>query len=254
MITFPRTAVELHLLGRGTVIGSPNIAVFYNHGQEYFRQQLSPEGDFCEWFNFSPRLLREVVELYDPRAAEEWKRPFSHTHAPLSSRWHLLQRSLVDHILNAPFLDSFWVDEMATVLLKGIISDSYEARGQTAKRQKRNTQHTHRALTIEAQLFLQERFHQPLTLAQLAAALHSSPFHLARIFRQQTGYTIHQYLENLRLRTALERLPAFRNDLTTLALDVGYKSHSHFTHAFHRAFGLPPSQMSYQTALNTLAQ
>jgi AraC-like DNA-binding protein len=45
----------------------------------------------------------------------------------------------------------------------------------------------------------------------------------------------------LRLARALFQLPD-ADDLTTLALDVGFSSHSHFTLAFRRAFGCTPSQ------------
>jgi AraC-like DNA-binding protein len=32
------------------------------------------------------------------------------------------------------------------------------------------------------------------------------------------------------------------SDLTELALQLGYADHSHFTNAFHREWGHPPSQ------------
>ena len=45
----------------------------------------------------------------------------------------------------------------------------------------------------------------------------------------------------MRLRTALERAADPGADLTDLALDLGYSSHSHFTAAFRKAFGVTPS-------------
>ncbi len=53
---------------------------------------------------------------------------------------------------------------------------------------------------------------------------------------------MHRYLTRLRLRAALEKLAEPRVDLTVLALDVGFSSHSHFTRSFQREFGLAPSQ------------
>ena len=41
---------------------------------------------------------------------------------------------------------------------------------------------------------------------------------------------------------ALEALVRVRPDLTALALDLGYASHSHFARSFRRAFGLTPSE------------
>jgi AraC-like DNA-binding protein len=37
-----------------------------------------------------------------------------------------------------------------------------------------------------------------------------------------------------------------RDDLTLLALDCGFSSHSHFSAAFSRAFGITPSRLRRQ--------
>jgi AraC family transcriptional regulator len=44
------------------------------------------------------------------------------------------------------------------------------------------------------------------------------------------------------LRVALERLSEGDCDLTELALNLGFSSHSHFTDAFKREFGRTPSE------------
>ena len=82
---------------------------------------------------------------------------------------------------------------------------------------------------------------QRLTLARIARAMDCSVFHLCRSFRRATGLTLHDYRDEVRLRLALERLEQGERDLTRLALDLGYSSHSHFTAAFHRSFDMPPS-------------
>ena len=82
-----------------------------------------------------------------------------------------------------------------------------------------------------------------VTLDDVARAVHVSPFHLARIFQQQTGVPVHRYLTQLRLRASLERLADGAGDLTAVALELGFSSHSHFTDAFRREFGHSPSEM-----------
>jgi AraC-like DNA-binding protein len=82
---------------------------------------------------------------------------------------------------------------------------------------------------------------QRLTLTRIAAALGVSVFHLCRSFRRATGLTLHGYRDEVRLRMALERLEQGEGDLTRLGLELGYSSHSHFTAAFRRSFGRPPS-------------
>ena len=85
------------------------------------------------------------------------------------------------------------------------------------------------------------RVSQRLTLTSIARAVDCSVFHLCRSFRRATGLTLHAYRDEVRLRLALERLERGERDLSRLALDLGYSSHSHFTAAFRRSFGAPPS-------------
>jgi AraC-like DNA-binding protein len=80
-----------------------------------------------------------------------------------------------------------------------------------------------------------------VTLARLAAEGGVSRFELARRFRAHTGSSIHEYLVRLRLISALNRLREGEADLTRLAIDSGFSSHAHFTSAFTKAFGKPPS-------------
>jgi AraC-like DNA-binding protein len=77
----------------------------------------------------------------------------------------------------------------------------------------------------------------------VARAVHASPFHLARVFRERAGVPIHRYLTRLRLRAAIERLADGADDLTALALDLGFSSHGHFTDTFRREFGRTPSDV-----------
>jgi AraC-like DNA-binding protein len=46
---------------------------------------------------------------------------------------------------------------------------------------------------------------------------------------------------------ALPRATEPRASLTELALDLGFSSHSHLTAAFHREFGVPPSEARRRT-------
>lgn len=92
---------------------------------------------------------------------------------------------------------------------------------------------------------LAERFCERLTLGEVARAAGVSPYHLCRIFSHEVGMPIHRYLNRLRLRDALRRVaerPAgLPSSLTEVALDLGYSSHSHFSDAFRREFGISPT-------------
>jgi AraC-like DNA-binding protein len=81
-----------------------------------------------------------------------------------------------------------------------------------------------------------------ITLRELSRAVNCSPFRLCRAFRRATGHTLTSYRHAQRVLVALERLRDANIDLTELALELGYSSHSHFTHIFRRHVGITPSQ------------
>lgn len=93
---------------------------------------------------------------------------------------------------------------------------------------------------VRTRMFLAERFAEPLTLEEIATHAGVSVFHLCRSFRRWTGTTVHRYRNELRLRRSLEPV-AEGCELTRVALEHGYSSHSHFTAAFRKAFGVTPS-------------
>jgi AraC-like DNA-binding protein len=93
-----------------------------------------------------------------------------------------------------------------------------------------------------AKIVLGERFREKLTLAQIARATYTSPYHLCRIFKNEAGVSIHRYLLRLRLLNALESLAEYpKANLTAVALDLGFSSHSHFSASFQQEFGMSPS-------------
>ncbi|MET3382856.1 helix-turn-helix domain-containing protein [Variovorax paradoxus] len=77
-----------------------------------------------------------------------------------------------------------------------------------------------------------------LPMHEVADAVSRSPFHLARSFRQQTGLSLHQYRQHLRLAAAMERLVDGDSDLAGIAHDLGYCSQSHLGAVFRREVGV----------------
>jgi AraC-like DNA-binding protein len=79
-------------------------------------------------------------------------------------------------------------------------------------------------------------------LVEIARRLGCSVFHLSRTFRRVHGRTLTAYRAEIRLQFAVARLRDQPDaDLTDLALDCGYSSHSHFTASFRKSLGLTPS-------------
>jgi len=111
------------------------------------------------------------------------------------------------------------------------------------QRQKRlNRERVERVIAI-----LRENLAEPPTLDEIGRRVGCSHFHLSRIFSQEMGRGIFQYLRALRLERAAELLREGEMNVTQAALEVGYSSLSHFSTAFHDAFGCCPGLYPLRT-------
>ncbi|CAM3683131.1 AraC family transcriptional regulator [Rouxiella silvae] len=81
----------------------------------------------------------------------------------------------------------------------------------------------------------------PLQLAELAEIAGLSEFHFARMFKQSMGIAPHQYVMNARIIRAESLLYNTELDITTIALDCGFSSTSHFSNRFKSLRGVSPS-------------
>lgn len=112
----------------------------------------------------------------------------------------------------------------------------------------------HRRLAEAAMACVAASYRAHHGLDAIARQVCSSPYHLARVFHEQTGITLHRYRGRLRLAAALTCLGEGCSDLADLALRLGYASHSHFSDAFRAAFGCSPSAARDSLTRAPLAQ
>ncbi len=81
-----------------------------------------------------------------------------------------------------------------------------------------------------------------LLACEVARRLGCSPSHLSRTFTRVHGLTLTAYRTETRLHHALSCLRADPGaDLTEVALESGFSSHSHFTAIFRKRLGVTPS-------------
>jgi AraC-like DNA-binding protein len=79
------------------------------------------------------------------------------------------------------------------------------------------------------------------TLAEIGAEVGVSPVYLTQVFQRVEAMPLYRYQLRLRLARALDLLGQY-DDLTTLGMDLGFSSHSHFSSAFRQAYGRTPAE------------
>lgn len=84
-------------------------------------------------------------------------------------------------------------------------------------------------------------FARTIALKELAQAACMSPFHFARQFKQQTGFTAMEYLEKFRISRAQELILSHPDTaLKQIADQVGYSDAAYFSRIFKRRAGMSP--------------
>lgn len=88
---------------------------------------------------------------------------------------------------------------------------------------------------------MQGAIEQPSDIRHLAHRLDVSPRHLERLFRRHLGTSPAAYYLGLRLERARELLRLSPLPVTDVGLACGFQSAAHFSTAYARRFGRPPS-------------
>ncbi|HYH93612.1 MAG TPA: AraC family transcriptional regulator [Candidatus Saccharimonadales bacterium] len=227
-VVFPHTAVLIRQRDREPLVADPTQAVLYETGTHYQRDLLSPEGDRSTYVAAAPAALAAIAASF----------PTTNLHVTPSVALgaQLLARCCEDPA--GP--DALEVEELGLSLIERSLAVA-PSRADAERARRPMTDRLHADLVDDVRCHLAATSTDSQSLAEIAATVGASPFHLARLFRARTGLTLHEYRNQLRVRAALERLTEPAADLATLALDLGFASHSHFDVRFRRAFGRSPS-------------
>lgn len=259
-IVFPRTGFFVRHIGRREVAADPAGVLFFSRGEAYRVSHPVEGGDDCTSLSFAPEVLAEAFAAHDPKMEDRPDAPFRTASAPCEPgtfmAMHRLRALLRERRPAAHEADTLPRDELALRLLAQVARDGCRD-VDTARRTDRRREETiraHQDLVAHTRVVLSERLGEAQSLPEIARRVHASPYHLARVFERFAGCPIHRYRLQLRLRAALERLAGGEADLTTLAFDLGFSSHSHLTSTFQRAFGSSPARVRAELSVSRLRQ
>lgn len=94
--------------------------------------------------------------------------------------------------------------------------------------------------------YIDENYHHPITLTNLAAQFHFNPSYLSAYFSTHRGIGLNEYLTQVRIEKAKELLKNSRISISEISDLVGYDNHSYFCKVFKKVTGLSPSKYRKQ--------
>ena len=222
-LAFPYAgAFEWHVGAKNVFLDATRV-LFVGAGEDYADRHIAGGGHDSIIITPHLSLLREQCGHSTPSRHPAFQHVSKPTTPRMNMRVHRLRH------LEASGNDPLSRDELMIALLNEALEE---------------TQKVARASPLRvvdwAKQFLHEHVYEPISLDEIAHEVQVSGAYLTEAFTRSQGMPLCRYRMRLRLNRALVDLPRCE-DITGLALDLGFSSHAHFSNAFKSLFGVSPS-------------
>jgi AraC-like DNA-binding protein len=240
-IVLPRSGSYVRRDASGLCVADANHVLFFHRGQTFDIHHPHPGGDRSTDFALKGNAAHDLVRHFDPRVEDHWERPFPTSGFTLRRPASGLALSRLTAAARSAPQEALLLEELALLLLGSILRQAFGVRQGAGVGREGESTADHREAAARVKLLLRQELSRKLSLQELADQAGYSPYHLCRLFKRQTGLSIHRYLQQLRLLESLDLLVEFpQRSVAEIAHGLGFASHSHFTTAFRGHFALPP--------------
>lgn len=225
---FPYRGLYLRHVGNSLAVADANHVLFFNEAEGYRVSHPIAGGDSSLVLSISHALLAELMPAA-LRAAGPGP-AFNAQHLRIDARTQALAM-LLKHSLRQRAVESLEAEGLALTLVSRAIGPrTSRASGATPAR---------RRLVDRIKVLLAGDLSRRWSLAEIASETRGSPVYLTQVFQQVEGMPLYRYHLRLRLARALDLIPGHA-DISSLAQDLGFSSHSHFSASFRQAYGMTP--------------
>ena len=228
-LVFPYRGVYLRHTGTEQAVADANHVLFFNADEGYQVSHPVTGGDSSLSLKLSDEVLCELAPAASLSARGVVG--FRRQHQRIDPRAQALV-ALLRHSLENGTIEPLEAENLTLTLVCRSLGPrtSHESRATYARRR----------LADRVKVLLASDLSRRWTLAEIAAQIRGSPVYLTQVFQQVEGIPLYRYHLRLRLARALDLIAQYE-DLSALAADLGFSSHSHFAAAFRLAYGRSPT-------------
>lgn len=240
-VVFPRGQLKLYREA-GVEISTPARANVYHAYEQYSREPISREGDEVDWIAISRDYLVEIVDSIAPQLLDKYggERIFPSASIPISDGLLLAARVLFARLERGEYIDPIALDAYVGELLERLFVEARIGAHAEFKPLKASVQARHRRAVATACEFIAAHFVGSLSLGDIASAAGLSRSALYAAFQRETGFSAGEYVERLRMQTAMKWIEKGEVPFAEIATRLGYSSHSHFSARFRSHFQTTP--------------
>jgi len=227
---FPYRGVYLRHVGSDQAVADANHVLFFNQEQGYQVSHPVTGGDASLVLSVDEPTLRELAPANLVCGGGAFA--FNLQSLRIDARTQALVM-LLRHSLHNGSIEPLEAEGLALTLVARALGP------RTARIP--GASYARRRLVDRVKVVLAGDLSRRWTLAGIAREIGGSPVYLTQVFQQVEGLPLYRYHLRLRLARALD-LIAERDDLSGLAQDLGFSSHSHFSAAFRQHYGMTPAE------------
>ncbi|MBO5020112.1 MAG: helix-turn-helix transcriptional regulator [Clostridia bacterium] len=133
------------------------------------------------------------------------------------------------------------LSEKEEILLQGLILELTYLISKENYNKNVNLKSGNNDLIIEKSVrYIENHLSEDITLKKLSQKMLLSPVYFHNIFKRSVGKTLHEYVEEQRIKKAINLLQTTDYNLTKIAFECGFSSQSYFSFVFKRKMKMTP--------------
>lgn len=221
---------------------------------------LFQSGTRYVWQTFDQNMLHCITINFDyTRRFTQFRKPFHPVHSDMFVDRDILEQiTFTDStVLNEPivlnnahsfestlrrlvterYLGGDYSDELLSALLKSLIISIVRKLNADRKHLSGNGFE----LTSSIIQHIHNHYSESLSYDAFAELYHLNPIYMNRVFKKNTGVSLHAFLTNYRINTAMELLRSTNMGVKEIATTVGFSDFPHFIKTFKKATGKAPT-------------
>jgi len=228
-LVFPYRGIYTRHVGSDQAVADANHVLFFNAGEGYQVSHPIAGSDASLSLALSDSLLQELApsSLLNTGGLVGFRRQHRRIDPRAQALVALLRQGLDNGTIEPLEAEGL----VLTLVCRSLGPRTSHQPGST---------HARRRLADRVKILLAGDLSRRWTLAEIAAEIRGSPVYLTQVFQQAEGIPLYRYHLRLRLARALDLIAQY-DDLSALAAELGFSSHSHFAAAFRQAYGRSPT-------------
>ena len=208
---------------------SPHRAIIHSHASPYRRFVFWISQEFCQELN-----SRSPHYTYIIQHVKQDKNYIFHMD-------HLAFNSLQSKMIR--LLEEMQADRFGKDIQIALYVDDFILRINRLVHEQIEPEKTEVDASLYSNLaeYIEEHLEEELSLEKLAEEFYVSKYHIAHVFKENVGLSIHQYITKKRLSHCQEAIRSDTN-ITEVYQAYGFGDYSSFYRAFKKEYGISPKE------------